>query len=630
MCARMPTCPPERTLHPSQRNRTLFIYAVCGLLLIITLLTLPRLNDSLWTDEQRTLWYAGAPPLYGPVSVATSLERIAENQWQSPGYFIAVKGWGYALGWDALPMRLFSLYAGLLAAAVTYRVGRLLFNAEVGFYAAFTFGVSAFTVHYLHDMRTYTLNALLTALMLWAYWELHTRRRGWGWYPLLVVSVAGLLYTHYFNVFAVAALGLYHLIFRFRQRHYWAVIVCFTVAGAMFLPWFEVLLQGAQRSTVDKRALGNMPPLDMLNMALNMFSNEARALTIVLLAFSIRPMTRERRFVWFWLVVAVSSTLIVTRFFPALTEIKYVIFLWPGLALAAGVGIARLKQFRVAVPLVLTLWGGLALWNLTHPAAQARIQSPDWFLPLAPLADALQGRTRDTDALLFHVADGVGEIDHNDLIDYYTHGMSLYRSDLVLATNATPDQLYYDRVREYIEYTPRVWIAYEPGRRHWRVGPVQTILLPEVGYAQCAVVEQTDDIYLALFSARPRLATAYEFFTPEGGEIDLYLITEPHRTADGRLEVNAGWEVLEEVPPDLYSMAIHIEDEAGNFIAGVDNGMPGHQFGCAYNQIPLPDLPLGTYLVRFTVYNWQTGGRIRSEAPAADGERPIVTTFDMP
>ncbi len=617
-------------MHTTERNSTLFLYALCALLLTITLLTLPELNDSMWTDEQRTLWYAGAPPLYGPVSVATSLERIAENQWQSPGYFIAVKGWGYALGWQALPMRLFSLFAGLLAVAVTYRVGKLLFSAEVGFYAAFTLGVSAFTVHYLHDMRTYTLNALLTALMLWAYWQINTRQRGWGWYALLTLSVAGMLYTHYFNVFAVGALGLYHLIFRFRQRQFWPVMACFAVGALLFLPWLDVLLLGAERSTVDKRALGNMAPLELINTVLSMFSNEGRALAVMLLAFSIRPFTQGHRFVWFWLVTAIAATLVITRFFPALTEIKYVIFLWPVLALAVGVGIERLKQFRVAPLFVLALWAALALWNLTSPEAQARIQSPDWHLPLVPLADALQQRTRDTDALLFHVADGVGEIDQNDLIDYYTHGMSLYRSDLVLATDATPDQLYYERIREYVQYTPRVWIAYETGRRHWRVGPVQDAILPEIGYAKCAVVEQNDDVYMALFSARPKLATAYEFFTPDGGEIDLYLITEPHLTDGGTLEINVGWEVHDEVPPDLYSMAVHIEDEGGNFIAGADNGMPGHDFGCAYNQIALPPLASGSYLVRFTAYNWQTGDRIRSEAPADDGERPIVTTFDVP
>lgn len=609
--------------------RNAYAWGTLATILLVTLLTLPKMNTSLWTDEERTLWYAGAVPVYGPVPLTENVTRVAENLWQAPGYFLVMAGWGRVFGWGEFPMRLFSLYAGLLALAVIYRMGKQLFSAEAGFYAAFTLGVSAFTINFLHDMRTYTLNVLLAALLLWAYWQVATVKRPGAWYGVLIVSAAGLLYTHYFNAFAVAALGLYHLLFRYRQGRFWQVIACFAVAGVLFLPWFGVLISAAQYVAVDDRTVSNLSSLQVIDQLLQMFSNEARGLMVLLAVLAVRPLDANRRFVAFWVGGAVLLAIVASRIVPALTEIKYMIFVFPGLALVAGAGIAGLRQLRVAPVLVLVLWGALAVWNLNDAGAQERIQSWTWQVPLKELTEAIDGRTLPEDAVLFHLGEGAEEANRNEMMDYYMHPFEIVRGVLIPANDATPDDLYFERVLEGAARANRVWLSYEIGRRSWRVGPTQETVLPEAGYLHCGTAPTHSSVQLELYAQRPNRDFATTFVTETSAEIDLFVLAPTRYLPEQSVEINVGWRVVDDILPGQHSVAVQIEHTDGTFITSADYGIPTNDFGCVLDQIALGALPPGDYVVRATVYNWSTGERLTSLAAAADGERPIIGTFTV-
>ncbi|MCC6804277.1 MAG: glycosyltransferase family 39 protein, partial [Anaerolineae bacterium] len=134
------------------------------------------MNAALWTDEMVTLQHIGAAPQFGPITPQQSLLRVAADPWQAPLYFVAVYGWGHIAGWSPLALRLFSLYSGLLALALLFRLVRRNFTAEIAVFAVFTTGVSAFFVHYLYDMRGYTFVTLLVLLLIAAYEQ--TQRSG--------------------------------------------------------------------------------------------------------------------------------------------------------------------------------------------------------------------------------------------------------------------------------------------------------------------------------------------------------------------------------------------------------------------------------------------------------------------
>lgn len=600
---------------------TRYSWATLGVLLVLVLFALPDMNASLWTDEQRTLWYAGAAPQYGPAPLTERIERIAENLWQAPSYFLVMGEWGRVFGWSAFAMRTFSLFAGLLAAALVYQLGKSWFSAEIGFYAAFVMGVSAFYVNYLHDMRTYSLNVMLTALMLWAYGQ---RRYSLAWYAVLLFAVTGLLYTHYFNAFGVAALGLYHLLFRRGKPGFWGVMVCFALAGVLFLPWAGVLLRGIALSTEDKRALANMSPLEMTNNLLLMFSNEGRGLLLLLLFVSLRAGIKRRvGFVWFWLLTAAALTVIASRFFPALTETKYVIYLFPALALLTALGTVELKRLGVPAAAVIVLWLASALWNLTDPAAQERIQARDWQVPLAAFTAALRGHVAPEDAVIFHLAEGAEEANRNEMMDFYMYELDILRGELIPANDATPDDLYYQRVRDAVARADRVWLGYEIGRRSWRVGPVQETVLPEMGYTRCGVVTDERPIHLELFAAKPPDERGILYETPDGHPIHVYPLADITGSDTNTLHLNVGWKVSSDVVPGTYSLAVQFTGADGNLLASRDHGMADNEFGCVWDTVTLNT---SDYTVNYVVYNWQTGERLSP----VEGVLNTVVRFGVP
>jgi uncharacterized membrane protein len=98
-------------------------------------------------------------------------------------------------------------------------------SPRVGLYAAAVVGTSAFFVHYLHELRMYSLFALLTAFTVWVNWRIVTAKREPGkllWVGLLAVAVA-MLYTHYFASLPLFAIGLFHILFVKKTRRWWQV-----------------------------------------------------------------------------------------------------------------------------------------------------------------------------------------------------------------------------------------------------------------------------------------------------------------------------------------------------------------------------------------------------------------------
>ncbi len=96
------------------------------LLILLAALALPRLDqDGLWYDEIWSLRNAGGAH-YGPLSPAGIWEQVAFNDpHQAFGYPYLLAAWGSVAGWSEYAGRLLSLFAALLAVALTYRLASL-------------------------------------------------------------------------------------------------------------------------------------------------------------------------------------------------------------------------------------------------------------------------------------------------------------------------------------------------------------------------------------------------------------------------------------------------------------------------------------------------------------------------
>ena len=193
-----------------------------------------------------TAGYADAYP-----DLALVLERMmVKSQQHVPGYFLLLFVWGNLLDWTPLAMRLLTLFFGIISLALMYRLGRSLVSKEAGLLALVMLAGLAFYNIWLLPIRMYTLFVAAELLLLWMYFRA-IRKQSAGAAQLIPVFLAcvAFLYTHIFSLAALLGIGLYHLLFVPKNRSWLAIAGAFLLAGAVFLPWMDILIQGADFAT---------------------------------------------------------------------------------------------------------------------------------------------------------------------------------------------------------------------------------------------------------------------------------------------------------------------------------------------------------------------------------------------
>jgi hypothetical protein len=604
-----------------------------GLLLLLTAIVAPRLNDPIWTDEQRTLYYIGAPPVNGPTTLGETIDRLAENHWQSPAYFILLWGWWRVMGSQIFILRLLSLYIGLVTVAAVYtRLRRRAASPAIGLYAATLMSLSAFYINFLHDMRAYSLLVLLTLFTISAYRWVRQVYRGWHWgVCLLALGTTLLLYTHFFTIFPLATLGILTLLEKRRTVVFWPLIGAFAVAGLAFTPWLPVLLAGVSDATTDPRAIANMGFWRGLSDTLHFFSNGSVVFLLGLITLALWTTPATRRIAGFGLVLTYLLLWGVTRFVQSFTEVKYVLYFWPILASLAAVGVSKLHERNIHPAWVLLLWSLGFVGSLTSAAEQNRIH-PWSTPPLDAITASLTDLTTNDDALLFLALPSTRPPDIEPaMIGYYAHGLPLRRTEIIRDTYATTDTFWQSQITAGADGADRVLISYETTPLPtWRIGPLQDFIMPMLGYAACGTIVSQDNFTVTVFG-RPRAQMDYRFELDDEAMVELMPYTQPTLDAADNLHVSLTWDFPEETTarPTAHSVGVHLETATGTFLRQVDTGITAAGSGCVHHIIPVDDLPPGDYVVKATVYRWQTGERLPSTNPAPDSERPVIGTFTI-
>ena len=167
---------------------------------------LPRLPGSFWTDETVTAWVTDG-------SFREMLDRAVSFQATPPTYYVLA--WAVRLvdGESEIALRMPSLLAMGLALCLLYRLGRRLFDAEVGIVAAVVLAIWNEGAHLATDARPYAIGVLLfvastLSLVRWLD-EGHTR------HVVAYVALAALVvYVHYVLAAALPA----HAVYIWRRR----------------------------------------------------------------------------------------------------------------------------------------------------------------------------------------------------------------------------------------------------------------------------------------------------------------------------------------------------------------------------------------------------------------------------
>jgi hypothetical protein len=595
---------------------------IIPLLLLTSWLGARGLNaDPIWFDEWWSIYHAGGAH-YGPISPVDTLIRVAqEDPRNTPGYYLLLQVWGLFTGWTPFAGRSLSLFIGLLTIAFVYRLGRDLISPPAGIGAAVVLGTGTFFTYYLHELRGYTLYALLTAICAWSYWRLITAKIAWRTQALFFLSTLGLLYTHYFASLTIAAIGLYHLLFAPKSRRWWRPAFVMLLAGLAFLPWLTVLSQII--SFFQDTGASAWFAFDMqttIDRTLHLFSNGSIGLLMFFALAGLGNSRKSRLFICCWALAALMIGLAVNEWLKIILHVRYLTALWPVLSLVVALGVDYLAKRGISLALLLTVWIASGLWATFDPAANKDFQDMAYYLPWNTLGESLEGHVQTNDRVLFLLPDQrpLRRSTHEPVAEYYLHGLPVTHK-LVESPLVVGQSTYEQFAHEYLDSAHRVWVAYDPTKFPDHIGAFDQALIES--HILCGTVVDSPQLHLSLYGLLPTNGAALTF---DDGITAMPL--PPFTTTNGRLNVLVTWTVEETVPLNTYSVALHLEDGEGHIAAQGDYGLPAEGRTCHSSDIDVNNLPPGEYTLLLGVYNAVTGERLPARSDDDTGDRlPLGT-----
>ncbi len=197
--------------------------------------------SSLWLDEALSVNIATLP--------IGEIPQALERDGHPPLYYVLLHFWTDLFGTGDVAVRALSGLFGLLLLPLVWIAGRRRGGALLAWLALAVMAVDPFVVRYAAETRMY---ALVMLLVLSGYMllddVLRRDRATWWRFALIAVDAAALLYTHYWSMWLLAAVGMV-LAWRAWRTHDHAerrrmvsVLIALVIGALAFLPWLPTML----------------------------------------------------------------------------------------------------------------------------------------------------------------------------------------------------------------------------------------------------------------------------------------------------------------------------------------------------------------------------------------------------
>lgn len=296
-------------------------------------------SGPLWLDEAQSVAIARLP--------LGELPQALREDGAPPVYYLLLHAWIGVAGESPFAVRLPSALLGVLALVLVHRLGRRLGGPVLGRTALIVMAGLPWFSRYASETRMYLLVVDLVLVGALALLALRERPSALGF--LGVAACTGtLLLTHYWSLFLLAVVGLWHLPGLLRRSRPALRVVGAMVVGALgFLPWLPSFL--FQTANTGAPWAGPASVEALLRTA-EMWSADPEALRIALAIGYLALITQAIR------------TRGLGRGLAALTGATLALA-WLSTAVAGGAYVGRYTA--VVIPLVVLL---LALGVLALPA----------------------------------------------------------------------------------------------------------------------------------------------------------------------------------------------------------------------------------------------------------------------
>ncbi|HWH27591.1 MAG TPA: glycosyltransferase family 39 protein [Mycobacteriales bacterium] len=195
----------------------------------------------LWLDEALSVEIAGR-------RAGSGLVDALRQDGAPPLYYLLLSAWTAALGTGTVAVRLLTVLLVPLALWLAWRLGRRLGGTAGGRAAVVVLAALPWTMRYGSETRMYLLVVVLVlagSLALLAVRRTPSRRA----VAALAGCVGALLLTHYWALFLLAVVGMWHLpgLLR-RDAAAVRVVVALVLGGMLFAPWLPVFVFQVQHT----------------------------------------------------------------------------------------------------------------------------------------------------------------------------------------------------------------------------------------------------------------------------------------------------------------------------------------------------------------------------------------------
>jgi mannosyltransferase len=371
-------------------------------------------TQSLWRDEVDAIRFALRP-------LDRLLETFTTPGQNGPLYSLLLRPWLGLAGDGGVALRFFSLFFGVLAVPLTYRLGRRLFPSHraLPLVAALLAATSPYLVWYGQEGKMYTLVVALVLLSMDCYLAALEDGGWWRWLAYILATGA-LFYIHFIAALIVPAQALLYLILARRRwcRRWKPWLASMAVLTVPYLPlfvWqFPLLLQPADTGF-------QFVPLPRLvysllaNYSLGvLWAGKPWVLALfvglVLAGFVLWKESGLRLFsstlLATWLIVPVVALFAITLIRPLFTA-RYLIFVLPALLLLLALGLTAIAaRSRLLAALLLgavLALNGRGLWQQATTPIKADFRAATRYV-----AGNLQG----DDLILFQIPYGRYSFDY--------------------------------------------------------------------------------------------------------------------------------------------------------------------------------------------------------------------------
>jgi 4-amino-4-deoxy-L-arabinose transferase-like glycosyltransferase len=408
-------------------------WAVVALLLLAFALRVAGLEfQSLWRDEVDAIRFASRPILV----LLEMFNAPAEN---GPLYYLLLRPWLRVVGQSEFSLRFFSVFFGVLAVPLIFRLAQRLFlrQYDVALVAVLLATTSPYLAWYSQEGKMYALVVFLVLLSMERYLTA-LEKGGWHRWAMYILATATAIYVHVIAalIIPVQIVTFFlqsHAVRRARWRPWLATLAILILPYLPLLAWQLPLiltpaetgfrfvpLHGMLLSLWDSYSFGVVQ--DAVPWSAVAFT--AALVAAVLLFFQDRASRTVFGVLVCWLLLPVLSLFLITLVRPLFTA-RYLVYVVPAylLLLAAGI-VAVGRRTRLLAGLLLIAILAVNGWGL-------RLQSQTLIkADYRSATEYLLSRAGPQDLILFQIPYG------RHSFEYYAHSLAFRESNFARPNQA--------------------------------------------------------------------------------------------------------------------------------------------------------------------------------------------------